>query len=82
VIDQFCVLSEEGRFYELMYSSDGFLTDSYLDPLDAKTVLELYRYDAMIMLYTAMRDYLKGEEALVQALEKTISYVFAQNKGG
>lgn len=78
VTDQFCVLSEEGKFYDLMYSSDGFLTDSYLNPIDPKTALELYGYDMMFMLYQAMHDYLKGEEALVEALEKTIYYVFPQ----
>jgi hypothetical protein len=81
VIDQFCVLSENGVFYEIMYSSDGFVTDSYLNRLDAAAVLDLYSYDALFMLYSAMHDYLKNEEALVQALETTISFVFAQEKG-
>jgi hypothetical protein len=77
VTDQFCVMSEEGRFYELMYSFDGFLTDSYLNPIDAKTAIEHYGYDVMFMLYRAMHDYLKGEEALVEALEKVIGYAFS-----
>jgi hypothetical protein len=76
ITDQFCILSEEGKFFELMYSTDGFITDSYLNPIDAGGVIEHYGYDAMYMLYQAMHDYLKGEEALVAALEKTISYVF------
>jgi hypothetical protein len=76
VTDQFCVLSEEGKFFEIMYSSDGFVTDSYLNILDAKTVLEIYGYDAMFMLYKAMHDFLKGEEALISALETTIAFVF------
>ena len=76
ITDQFCVLSEEGKFYELMYSTDGFITDSYLNPIDAGDVIEHYGYDVMYMLYQAMHDYLKGEEALMEALEKTISYVF------
>ena len=76
VTDQFCVMSEEGKFYELMYSFDGFLTDSYLNPIDAKTAIEHYGYDIMFMLYRAMHDYLKGEEALVEALEKVIGYIF------
>jgi hypothetical protein len=78
VTDQFCVLSEEGKFFELMYSTDGFITDSYLNPLDAGSVFETYGYDAMYMLYQAMHDYLKCEEALVDALEKIISYIFPQ----
>jgi hypothetical protein len=79
VTDQFCVMSEEGKFYELMYSFDGFLTDSYLNPIDAKTAIENYGYDIMFMLYRAMHDYLKGEEVLVEALEKVIGYIFARN---
>ena len=78
VTDQFCVMSEEGKFYELMYSFDGFLTDSYLNPIDAKTAIENYGYDIMFMLYRAMHDYLKGEEALIEALEKVIGYIFAR----
>jgi len=79
VTDQFCVLSEEGKFFELMYSFDGFLTDSYLNPIDAKTAIEHYGYDIIFMLYRAMHDFLKGEEALVEALEKVIGYNFARN---
>ncbi|MDD4138256.1 MAG: hypothetical protein PHT99_10270 [Methanoregula sp.] len=78
VTDQFCVLSEEGDFFELMYSFDGFLTDSYLNPIDAKKALELYGYDVMFMLYRAMRDYLKGEEKLLDSLDTVIGYVFAK----
>ncbi|MGA2121019.1 MAG: hypothetical protein ABSG49_03125 [Methanoregula sp.] len=78
VTDQFCVLSEDGEFFELMYSFDGFLTDSYLNPLDAKKALELYGYDVMYMLYRAMRDYLTDEKKLVDALEIVVGYVFAK----
>jgi hypothetical protein len=76
VTDQFCVMSEEGKFFELMYSFDGFLTDSYLNPIDEKTAIEHYGYDVMYMLYRAMHDYLKDEEALIEALEKVIGYIF------
>jgi hypothetical protein len=78
VTDQFCVLSEEGEFFELMYSFDGFLTDSYLNPIDAKKALQLYGYDVMYMLYRAMRDYLTDEKKLVDALEIVVGYVFAK----
>ena len=78
VTDQFCVLSEEGKFFELMYSDDGFLTDSYLNSIDAKTAIDHYGYDVLFMLYCALRDYLQGEEALIEALEKVIGYVFAR----
>jgi hypothetical protein len=79
VTDQFCVLSEEGKFFELMYSFDGFLTDSYLNPINPKTAIENYGYDIMFMLYRAMHDYLKGEEALVEALEKVLGYIYSRN---
>jgi len=32
------------------------------------------------MLYRAMRDYLKGQEDLVAALEMTMAFVFPQEK--
>ena len=78
VTDQFCVLTEDGDFFELMYSFDGFLTDSYLNPLDAKRAIDQYGYDILFMLYQAMHDYLKGEEALVQALDNVVAYIFAR----
>ncbi len=78
ITDQFCVLSDEGKIFELMYSFDGFLTDSYLNPIDAKTALEHYGYDVLFMLYRALHDYLEGEEALIEALDKVIGYVFAR----
>jgi len=80
VTDQFCVMSEEGKFFELMYSFDGFLHDSFLNPIDTKTAIDHYGYDIMFMLYRAMHDYLKGEEALVEALEKVLGYIFAQKR--
>jgi hypothetical protein len=77
ITDQFCVLSEKGKFYELMYSSDGFITDSYLNPVDPKAAIDQYGYDILFMLYTAMHDYMKSETELIAALEKVIGYVFA-----
>ncbi|HNX17746.1 MAG TPA: hypothetical protein PKM50_05395 [Methanoregula sp.] len=76
--DQFCVLSEKGKFFELMYSSDGFITDSYLNPIDPKSAIEVYGYDILFMLYRAMQEYLKGETELIAALEKVIGFVFAK----
>jgi hypothetical protein len=78
VIDQFCVLTEDGDFFELMYSFDGFLTDSYLNPLDTKRALDEYGYDIVFMLYRAMHDYLKGEEDLVKALDAVVGYIFGR----
>jgi len=78
VTDQFCVLTEDGDFFELMYSFDGFLTDSYLNPLDTKRAIDQYGYDIMFMLYRAMHDYLEGEEALVKALDAVVGYIFGR----
>jgi hypothetical protein len=77
VDDQFCLLSEDGNFYELMYSSEGITTDSYLHPIKPKEVLDLYGYDIMYMLYRAMKDYLKNQEALLAALEKTMNFILS-----
>ena len=77
VTDQFCVLSEKGKFFELMYSSDEFITDSYLHPISAEEVLKIYGYDAMFMLYRAMKDYLKTREDLIESLEKVLEFVVA-----
>jgi len=79
VTDQFCVLTEDGDFFELMYSFDGFLTDSYFSALDPKRAIDQYGYDIMFMLYRAMHDYLEGEEALVKALDTVVGYIFARS---
>jgi hypothetical protein len=78
VTDKFCVLTQDGEFFELMYSFDGFLTDSYLNPLDEQKAIDEYGYDIIYMLYQAMHDYLKGEEALVQALDTVVGYIFTR----
>jgi hypothetical protein len=79
ITDQFCVLTEDGDLFELMYSFDGFLTDTYLNPLDAKRAMDEYGYDIIYMLYQVLHDYLKGEEALVQALDTVIGYIFTRS---
>jgi hypothetical protein len=76
VADQFCVLSEDGKFSELMYSSDPVFMDSYLNPLSPEQVLDIYGLEIMFMLYRAMRDYLEENRELVEALGKVISFVF------
>lgn len=80
VTDQFCVLSEEGKFYELMYSSDGFIVDSYRNLIDPGEALEIYGYEIMFMLYRAMRDYLTAEKELVDALQKVIDFLHPQEE--
>ncbi|OPX70346.1 MAG: hypothetical protein A4E38_01462 [Methanoregulaceae archaeon PtaB.Bin108] len=77
VVDQFCVLSEEGKFFELMYSSDGMIVDSYQNPLSPADALQIYGHDIMVMLYRAMRDYLEGQKDLLDAMEKTIAFALA-----
>ena len=76
VADQFCVISEKGRFFELMYSSTPVFMDSYLNPLTPAEVLDIYGLEIMFMLYRAMRDYLEANKELVEALGKVIAYVF------
>jgi len=80
ITDQFCVLSEDGDFFELMYSFDGFLTDSYLNRIDARRAIDRYGYDIMFMLYQAMHDYLKSEEELIASLNTVIGYIFARKQ--
>jgi hypothetical protein len=78
VADQFCVLSEEGKFSELMYSSNPIFMDSYLNPLTPEQVLDIYGLEIMFMLYRAMRDYLEYERDIVEALGKVIVFVFGE----
>lgn len=78
VADQFCVLSEEGKFYELMYSSAPIFMDSYLNPLSPEQVLDIYGLEIMFMLYRAMRDYMEGNRDIVEALGKVIVFVFGE----
>jgi hypothetical protein len=80
VVDQFCVLSETGKFYELMYSFDGFFTDSYLNPINPEDVLEIYGEEPMVMLYHAMKDYLKNQEDLVAALQKVLDFILGEKE--
>ncbi len=80
VVDQFCVLSEDGSFYELMYSSDTVQVDSYLNPITPDAAVQIYGYDLLFMLYRAMRDYLKGQEDLIDALGKTLNILFPEGK--
>jgi hypothetical protein len=76
VSSQYCIISEDGTFYELMYSTNEVLVDSYLNPLPSEEAIDLYGYDVLFMLYRALRDYMKEEEELVKALGRTLEYVF------
>lgn len=72
---QICALSEDGRLYEVMYSSNGFIIDSYRQPLECDEAFEIYGYELMVMLYRALKDYLENEEELVNALRITLDYI-------
>lgn len=78
VEDQFCVFAEDGRFYELMYSNDGFLVDSYLQPITPQEALSRYGLDVMIMLYRALHDFLEKEEELIRALQITLTFIYPE----
>jgi hypothetical protein len=82
VMDQFCILTEEGVFQEMMYSSDGYVLDSYRQPLSPEAALNIYGYDVIFMVYRAMKDYLDAEEALIEALERVIDYIFEKKENG
>lgn len=75
VTDQFCILSDEGKFFEVMYSTDGMLLDSFLNPLTPEQVLDIYGLEVMFMLYRAMRDYLQDQKDLVEALGRVLDYL-------
>ena len=78
VDDQFCVLAEDGRFYEMMYSTEGIVVDSYQNPLSPEDALQIYGHEIMVMLYRAMRDYLEGQKELLDVVEKTLAFVLAE----
>lgn len=75
VDDQICVLDEEGSFFELMYSSDGQTVDSYLNAISPAEIIDLYGLEIMYMLYRALRDHMKGQRDLVDALGRVLDFV-------
>ncbi len=79
VVQQFCILSENGKLYELMFSNDGFVIDTYASPLSAEDALEFYGYDILYMLYSAMRDYWLAEEDVLAGLDLALGYIQKKN---
>ena len=75
VTQQFCVASEKGELFELMFSNDGFVVDTYASPLSAEDALVFYGYDILYMLYSAIRDYALAEEDLLDALDLTLGFL-------
>ena len=58
-----------------MYSTDGFIIDSYRCELTSRQVIDLYGYDALFMLYKALEQYLENQESILAVLEKAISFI-------
>jgi len=77
---QFCVLTEKGAIAELMYSDDGFIIDSYLNPLTAEDAIDFYGPGVIYMLYRALHDYANLEEELIRSLEMTIAFIQGEKK--
>ncbi|MFH0966653.1 MAG: hypothetical protein V1862_03075, partial [Methanobacteriota archaeon] len=75
VNDQFCLLCEDGKFYEVMYSTDDLIVDSYMGELTPRQVLDIYGYEAVYMLYKGMKEYLEGQETLLSGLESTLQFL-------
>ncbi len=75
VTDQFCVLHADGTLAELMFSNDTVLVDSLLVPIAPEEALDVYGPELLFMLYRALRQYLEGQEALLDALRITLEYI-------
>ncbi len=75
VTQQFCVVSGKGELFELMFSNDGFVVDTYASPLSAEDALAFYGYDILYMLYSAIREYALAEEDVLEALSLTLGYL-------
>lgn len=78
VNSQFCALTEDGKFLEIMYSTVGPLTDSYENELTAEEALDLYGLEIVYMLYKAFEQYLTEEKEFVSALEKVVSFMMKE----
>ena len=80
VDDQFCVLSDDGKIYEVMYSFDGFLVDSYWNKISPEEAMSRYGVEILYMLYHALHDYLKGQDELIGALKITLDFISGTKK--
>jgi hypothetical protein len=80
VDDQFCVLSDDGKIYEVMYSFDGFLVDSYRNKISPGEAMSRYGVEILYMLYHALHDYLKGQDELIGALKITLDFISGTKK--
>ena len=75
VNSQFCALTEDGTFLEIMYSTMGPVTDSYENELTPAEALDLYGLEILYMLYKAFEQYLSEEKEFVDTLEKVVSFM-------
>jgi len=80
VNSQFCALTEDGKFLEIMYSTIGPLTDSYENELTAAEALDLYGLEILYMLYKSFEQYLTEEKEFVDALEKVVSFIMDEEE--
>jgi len=81
ITDQFCTLGSDGVFYEILYSQDELIVDSFLGTLTGRQVLDLYGYEAMYMLYKALHQYADNQEQLLLALAAVMEFIGISGKG-
>ncbi|MDR2856081.1 MAG: hypothetical protein LBV40_08040, partial [Methanomicrobiales archaeon] len=75
ISDQFCTLGSDGVFYEILYSQDELIVDSFLGELTGRQVLDIYGYEAMYMLYKALHQYADDQEQLLLALASVMELI-------
>ena len=81
VTDQFCTLGADGVFYEILYSQDELIVDSYLGALTGRQILDLYGYETMYMLYKALQQYADNQEQFLFALATVLEFIGISGKG-
>jgi hypothetical protein len=81
ITDQFCMLGSDGKFYEILYSQDELIVDSFLGELTGRQSLDLYGYDTMYMLYKALHQYADDQEQFLLALALVMELIGITAKG-
>ena len=81
ITDQFCSLGSDGVFYEVLYSQDELIVDSFLGELTGRQVLDIYGYEVMYMLYKALHQYADDQEQLLLALASVMELIGISAKG-
>ena len=81
ITDQFCTLGSDGVFYEILYSQDELIVDSFLGELTGRQVLDIYGYEVMYMLYKALHQYADDQEQLLLALASVMELIGISGKG-